>query len=40
MRANGKGIFLMFYKVVKQFKQEDDIEQWRAYMQFSGLTQI
>ncbi len=30
----------MFYKVVKQFKQEDDIEQWQAYMQFSGLNQI
>lgn len=30
----------MFYKVVKQFKKEDDIEQWREYISFSGLVQI
>ena len=30
----------MFYKVVKQFKKEDDIEQWQAYINFSGLGQI
>lgn len=30
----------MVYKVVKQFKKEDDIEKWHSYMNFSGLTQI
>ena len=30
----------MFYKVVRQFKQADDPEQWREYMSFSRLDQI
>ena len=30
----------MVYKVVKQFKKEDDIEKWHPYMNFSGLNQI
>lgn len=39
-RANEKGKFKMFYKVVRQFKQADDPEQWREYLRFSGLDQI
>lgn len=30
----------MFYKVVSQFRQENDNEAWRQYIHFSGLAQI
>jgi hypothetical protein len=30
----------MLYKVINQFKKEDDVESWNNYIKFSGLSQI